>query len=131
MDAELGFIQDHTTVMGVLTEVIRGMVSTIREKGSVAIELLKLTLPEVPESIPVIHFADAQELILKETGEDVRSEPDLSPNNELFLCEWAKREYNSEFLFVVGYPMSKRPFTPILTQTVLFIHVVLTYFSVD
>lgn len=110
MDAELGFIQDHTTVMGVLTEVIRGMVSIIREKGSEPTELLKLTLPEVPESIPVIHFADAQELILKETGEDIRGEPDLAPNNELFLCDWAKREFASEFLFVFGYPMSKRPF---------------------
>jgi nondiscriminating aspartyl-tRNA synthetase len=41
------------------------------------------------------------------TGED---EPDRSPAQERFLSEWALKEHGSEFLFVTGYPMSKRPF---------------------
>jgi nondiscriminating aspartyl-tRNA synthetase len=37
-------------------------------------------------------------------------EPDLSPGHERWLGEWARREHGSEFLFVTGYPMVKRPF---------------------
>jgi nondiscriminating aspartyl-tRNA synthetase len=40
----------------------------------------------------------------------VRGEPDLSPQDERWLGEWAKQEHGSDFLFVTGYPMRKRPF---------------------
>jgi nondiscriminating aspartyl-tRNA synthetase len=49
-------------------------------------------------------------LIARETGEDPRGEPDLAPVHERWLGDWARREYDSDFLFVVGYPMVKRPF---------------------
>jgi nondiscriminating aspartyl-tRNA synthetase len=39
-----------------------------------------------------------------------RHEPDLAPQDERWLGEWAKREFGSDFLFVTGYPMVKRPF---------------------
>lgn len=34
----------------------------------------------------------------------------LSPQDERWLGEWAMAEYGSDFLFVTGYPMVKRPF---------------------
>jgi nondiscriminating aspartyl-tRNA synthetase len=110
LDAEMGFIQDHTTVMGVLRDVIAGMAEAVREKAPDAASLLGVRLPEVPASIPAIHFDDAQKMIAMETGEDVIGEPDFAPAHERWLGEWAMREYGAEFLFVVGYPMAKRPF---------------------
>src|SRR6185312_6995308 len=109
LDAEMGFIQDHRTVMDVLTRVIRGMFEAVREEASDAISLLGATLPDVPTEIPSIHFADALELIFRETGQDARSEPDLAPEHERWLGEWARTSHGSDFLFVVGYPMVKRP----------------------
>ena len=58
----------------------------------------------------MIHFTEAQELVLKESGEDARGEPDLAPAHERVLGEWAQRVHGSDFLFVWGYPMVKRPF---------------------
>ena len=111
LDVELGFIDDHFTVMAVLRDVLAGMVASMRERGTRELELLELTLPDVPERIPHIEFLDAQHLIERETDEtDVVGEPDLAPAHERFLGEWAQREHGSDFLFVVGYPMSKRPF---------------------
>ena len=69
-----------------------------------------MTLPDVPAEIPSVHFADALRMIADATGEDVTDEPDLAPAHERWLGEWARRTYDSEFLFVVGYPMAKRPF---------------------
>src|SRR5213080_1877827 len=68
LDAELGFIEDHTTVMVVLNRVLTGMLANVREQAAEALALLKPNLPEVPASIPALHFTEAQELILKETG---------------------------------------------------------------
>ncbi len=110
LDVELGFIADHTDVMQVLGEVLRGMLAAIRERCEAELALLKAQLPEVPPAIPAIHFSEALELIFRETGEDARGEPDLSPAHERWLGEWARREHGSDFLFVTGYPMVKRPF---------------------
>lgn len=110
LDAEQGFIADHTTIMETVTQAVRGMVAAIRGQAGEAVELLEVRLPDVPETIPSIHFTEAQELILRLTGEDARHEPDLAPAHERLLCEWAEQDLGSEFLFVVGYPMVKRPF---------------------
>jgi nondiscriminating aspartyl-tRNA synthetase len=110
LDAELGFIEDHRTVMAVLREAVAGMLSGVRRRAARALELLDLSLPEVPSVIPVVHFSDAQLMIEKATGEKVVGEPDLAPAHERWLGEWAAAEHGSEFVFVVGYPMVKRPF---------------------
>ncbi|MGW6502738.1 aspartate--tRNA(Asn) ligase [Nonomuraea angiospora] len=103
LDAELGFVRDHRDVMAVLREVVAGMLESVRRRAPSAVERAGALLPEVPAEIPAIHFTEAQEL----TGS---AEPDLSPAQERWLCEWAAKEHGSEFLFVTGYPMSKRPF---------------------
>ncbi|WP_405084415.1 aspartate--tRNA(Asn) ligase [Microbispora sp. NBC_01389] len=110
LDAELGFVTDHRDVMAVVREAVAAMVATIAERAPGAVESLGVKLPDVPEEIPSIHFADAQELLARETDEDPRGEPDLAPAHERWLCDWAMREHGSQFLFVTGYPMRKRPF---------------------
>jgi len=107
LDAELGFITDHHDVMAMLRQAVAGMVAMITERVGPTEEL---TLPGVPGEIPSIHFADAQELLARNTGEDPRGEPDLAPAHERWLSEWAVKEHGSEFLYVTGYPMAKRPF---------------------
>jgi nondiscriminating aspartyl-tRNA synthetase len=110
LDVEFGFITDHTTVMALLAEVIRGILSAIREQVQDALLTLKIGLPEAPPTIPALHFGAAQAMITAATGEDLSNEPDLAPAHERWLGEWAQREYGSDFLFIVGYPMIKRPF---------------------
>jgi nondiscriminating aspartyl-tRNA synthetase len=110
LDVEFGFIENHFTVMALLRQVIAGIFATLREQYAAELKLLEARLPDVPAEIPHIHFSDAQELILRRHGVDVRGEPDLSPQDERWLGEWAQAEFGSDFLFVTGYPMAKRPF---------------------
>ncbi|HTS99933.1 MAG TPA: aspartate--tRNA(Asn) ligase [Streptosporangiaceae bacterium] len=110
LDAELGFIADHHDVMAVLRDTVAGMAAGVAERAAPALDRLELSPPAVPEQIPRIHFADAQELIAARAGWDPRGEPDLAPADERWLGDWARREHGSEFLFVTGYPMVKRPF---------------------
>jgi nondiscriminating aspartyl-tRNA synthetase len=110
LDAEFGFIADHHDVMDVLRETIAGMATGASDRARSALDLLGVNQPTVPARIPEIHFTDAQELIARQAGWDPRGEPDLSPADERWLGEWALREHGSDFVFVTGYPMAKRPF---------------------
>ncbi|HEY7123212.1 MAG TPA: aspartate--tRNA(Asn) ligase [Ktedonobacterales bacterium] len=110
LDVEFGYIESHLTVMALLRDVLAGIFAELQEHYSSELALLNVQLPTVPREIPRIHFSDAQELIYRRYGTDVRGEPDLAPQDERWLGEWAREEYNSDFLFVTGYPMRKRPF---------------------
>ncbi|MBX7254467.1 MAG: aspartate--tRNA(Asn) ligase [Candidatus Promineofilum sp.] len=110
LDVEFGFIDNHFTVMGLLREVMAGIFGHLSEAYAAELALLEAALPVVPAEIPHIHFAEAQEMIFQRHGVDVRGEPDLSPQDERWLGEWARQEHGSDFLFVTGYPMVKRPF---------------------
>ncbi len=110
LDAEFGFIENHYTVMVLLNRLIRHMIQRLGERCASDLALVDVRLPTVPEAIPHIHFKDAQQLIFDQHGEDCRGEPDLAPQHERWLGEWARETHGSDFLFVTGYPMSKRPF---------------------
>ncbi|MEV4347311.1 aspartate--tRNA(Asn) ligase [Actinoplanes sp. NPDC049596] len=98
LDAEMGFIDDHRDVMAALTRTLSVMMSTIRARTG-------YETPAVLSEIPAVHFREA----LKIAGAPA-DEPDLAPAHERALGEWARREHGSEFLYVTGYPMRKRPF---------------------
>lgn len=110
LDVEFGFIRDHFDVMKLLTDLIRALLAHLQEHYARDLETLKVEMPLAPEIFPHIYFPDALQLIYERHGEDCRQEPDLSPQHERWLGEWAKTEHQSDFLFVTGYPMVKRPF---------------------
>jgi nondiscriminating aspartyl-tRNA synthetase len=110
LDVEFGFIEDHRTVMKLLSVLMRAMVDHVMNHCKAEVALLDIKAPAMPAEFPTIYFPEALELVYKLHGDDCRDEPDLSPQHERWLCEWALKEYQSEFLFVTGYPSSKRPF---------------------
>jgi nondiscriminating aspartyl-tRNA synthetase len=106
LDVEVGFIRDHTTVMALVERVLRGMLAEVAD----GLGELGYAVPSLPASIPRIDFVAAQQLVQAATGEAIIGEPDLAPGHERWLGDWAQREHGSAFLFVVGYPLAKRPF---------------------
>lgn len=93
LDFEMGFIKDHTDVMAALEKTMRLIVD-------------KVGLPvALPATIPVLKLREVQKILGVSTDE-----PDLEPEHERAIGEWALREHNSDFVFVTHYPVSKRPF---------------------
>ena len=107
LDVEMGFIRNHLDVMAILTAVVHGILAHLQTAYGPELAALAVKMPAAPEQFPAIYFPEAQELILKRWGEDCRGEPDLAPQHERWLGEWAREEYGSDFLFVTGYPMAK------------------------
>jgi nondiscriminating aspartyl-tRNA synthetase len=105
LDVELGFIADHRDVLAVLRSVLAGMTEAVADRAPEAVERLDLTLPVIDDEIPVIHFAEALRLVGAPDDE-----PDLAPDHERRLGEWARRTHGSDLLAVEGYPATRRPF---------------------
>jgi nondiscriminating aspartyl-tRNA synthetase len=110
LDAEMGFIGDHTDVMDLLTRVVGHIFETLQRHHAGELALLGARVPVVGRRIPAVTFREAQQIILEQCGEDCHDESDLSPQHERWLCEWAQKAHGSELLFVTHYPAAKRPF---------------------
>lgn len=110
MDLEMAFIKDHTDVIRLVTGLMRAITEHINTVCKTELELLGMPQALAPETFPVMTLREAQELIKKETGVDKTKEPDLEPEDERFLCEYANKNLGSDFVFVTHFPTSKRPF---------------------
>lgn len=100
LDFEMGFVKDHTDVMAMLEGTLKHITKRLGEKLPG-----QIPLPLVPEHFPVVKLREAQEIL--GVSQD---EPDLEPEHERALSEWAAKEKGSDFIFVTHYPVSKRPF---------------------
>ena len=112
LDMEMGFIKDHTDVMKVETSLMRHISKALAESNEADLKALEIELPKIPEGdmFPHMKLNEALELIKKETGDDKTGAPDLEPEDERWLCEYAAKELGSDFIFITHYPVSKRPF---------------------
>lgn len=110
LDFEMAFIEDHRDIMRALENTLRNVVKRVAEKHADVFARMKTEVPLLPEAIPVLKLREAQEIIEREFGGKAVGEPDLEPEHERQLCEWAKKTHGSDFLFVTHYPVSKRPF---------------------
>lgn len=110
LDLEMAFVKDHTDVMNLVTGLMRSITEVVTAECAEELTLLGVENPLAPETFPTYTLREAQELILKETGVDKTKEPDLEPEDERFLCEYANKNLGSDYVFVTHFPTKKRPF---------------------
>ncbi|OGY79596.1 MAG: aspartate--tRNA(Asn) ligase [Candidatus Kerfeldbacteria bacterium RIFCSPHIGHO2_02_FULL_42_14] len=109
LDFEMGFIRNHTDVMAMENRLLSYMMQFLEKTCAHELQLLGARLPQVPKKIPSLKLRQAQKIIQQEFGEDCTQEPDLSPQHERWICDYAAKQYNSEFIFITHYPTKKRP----------------------
>jgi nondiscriminating aspartyl-tRNA synthetase len=110
LDAEMGFIDSWEDLMDTCEIVIRNIFSDIEKNCQKELKMFGKTLPKLSQKIPRLKMREAQEIIFQRTGKDNRREPDLEPDDEKEICQFAKEEYNSDLIFITHYPTKKRPF---------------------
>lgn len=109
MDLEMGFIDGFEDIMNMETGALKYIMQLLKTDYAKEVALLKADIPEI-ESIPCIKFMDAKELIIKKFKYQPTDMKDFDPTEEELIGKYAKKELNSDFIFVTHYPSKKRPF---------------------
>ncbi len=110
LDAEFGFIDSWEELMDMAEYVVSSLLADVEKDCKDILKLYGATVPKVGKPIPRIKLREAQEIIFRRTGRDVRHEPDLAPPDEREICAWANDEKDSDLIFITHYPLEKRPF---------------------
>jgi nondiscriminating aspartyl-tRNA synthetase len=111
MDFEMSFVDSYKDVADMLTKVLRGTKKNIENNCATEMALLGGEEILLPEVIPMMKLSEAQVLLEEKMGvEGALGEPDLEPEHERLLCDYAKKELGSDLIYITHYPVSKRPF---------------------
>lgn len=109
MDFEMGFINGFEDIMNMETGALKYIMNLLKTEYAEEVALLKADIPEITE-IPCIKFMDAKDIIINKFHYTPSDMKDFDPAEEEMLGKYAKKELNSDFLFVTHYPSKKRPF---------------------
>jgi nondiscriminating aspartyl-tRNA synthetase len=110
LDVEMGFIEGHDDVLKLLQELVYDMLTRLYKER--ADDLKSLQAPELvlkPE-FPRYSMKQIHEMYQKETGKDMSQETDLTPEEERWICEYAKKHDGCEAVFATDLPASKMKF---------------------
>ena len=111
LDWEMGFIDSYKDVIKMHNGLLKFMIDEVQEEMKTELAEYGVEKILAPEEFPVMTLPEAQELLEKEfDGVKAVGEPDLEPEHERLLCEYAKEKLGSDFIFITHYPISKRPF---------------------
>lgn len=110
LDAEMAFIDSWHDVKNMAESVVKFILERIEKECVHELKLHNAILPKMISETPFLSLREAQEKIFKNSGRDVRLEKDLNPEDEREICAIIKKETDSDFVFVYGYPTKNKPF---------------------
>ncbi|MDO8591578.1 MAG: aspartate--tRNA(Asn) ligase [bacterium] len=109
IDAEMGFVTFEE-----LREFAGGMLKFIVDKVwkdcEAELKMWDAQKPVLANPIPSMTMAKIHELYTKQHGVDTTKEDDLRPDEEKWICEYAKKNLKSEAVFVTEWPISSMKF---------------------
>ncbi|MCI9614187.1 MAG: aspartate--tRNA(Asn) ligase [Dorea sp.] len=109
LDFEMGYIDGFGDIMAMETGYLKYAMELLSKDYEKELKILGITLPET-ERIPAVKFSEIKEAVSEKYGHKMRNPFDLEPEEELLIGQYAKEEWDSDFVFVTHYPSKKRPF---------------------
>jgi nondiscriminating aspartyl-tRNA synthetase len=114
IDLEMGFIKDHNDIMQLEAKVLRYVLEQVENNCKHELAILNSTIPKLPNKIPIYRLSEVHEVLHEhyadKLSQDHRGEPDLAPEEEVFICDYANKTFNSDFVFVTHFPRKHRAF---------------------
>ena len=110
LDLEFAFIENHDDVMSIVQDMTYLAITRTYEKH--AADLKSLNAPELilKPNFPHYSMLEIHQMFEKATGKSYREQDDLSPEEERWICEYAKKNDGCEAVFATNLPKNKGKF---------------------
>ncbi len=110
LDLEMGFIKNHDEVLDTVQDMVYS--AATRAYEDFGPELKALDAPELvlKPKFPRYTVAQIHELYTKATGTDTIGEKDMRPDEERWICNYAKEKDGCEAVFVTEFPIESMKF---------------------
>ena len=109
VDGEMGFVTIED-IKEFLSGFINAAVKAAWDNYETELKRWNATRPDLTDIFPSIPMREIHELYEKATKEKITDFKDLTPAEEKWICEYAKKKYGSEAVFVTDWPASDMKF---------------------
>ena len=110
LDVEIGFIEGHKEVLDLLQDLVYAVLTRLYAEHSEELKSLKAPELTLKAEFPRYSMKQIHEMYQSDTGKDMSQEIDLTPDEEKWICEYAKMNDGCEAVFATGLPESKMKF---------------------
>ena len=107
LDVEMGFIKDENDLVAIENEFLRYLFASLPETCGEELSRFGVELSD-PGVIPKLSVGEAQALLKAEYGKRLPA-GNIDAEAEKLLGRYVKEKTGSDFLFLTGFPVSKRP----------------------
>jgi len=117
VDCEMSWIKSHHEVMDLEEAKIVSVMKKLKETMSEDFKRvfkIDVTVPTKP--FPRIPFLEAKQIIQEKYKYFGDKSYDFDRREEELICMYAKKEMDSDFVFVIDYPFEARPFYHMLDE---------------
>ncbi len=110
LDIEMAFVNNHDEVLDLVADMTIDVLKKIYEEYST--ELKSLNAPDlvISDKVPRFSVAKIHELYSKATKINTTDEKDLTPDEERWICDYAKKNHGSELVFATNFPIQAMKF---------------------
>lgn len=123
LDIELGYIEGHDDVLNAVQAMTHAALTEAYSQFADELKSLNAPALTLTETFPRYTVAEVHELYTKAGNESTVGEKDLRPDEERWICDYAKKKDGSEAVFVTEMPIETHKFYQMINpenpQTVL------------
>jgi nondiscriminating aspartyl-tRNA synthetase len=110
LDIEMGFIEGHEEVLDMIQDMVYTVLHDVYKAHADELKSLSAPTLTLTQKFPRYSMAKIHEMYQDATGKDMSQEVDLTPDEEKWICEYAKEHDGCEAVFATDLPASKMKF---------------------
>lgn len=111
LDIEMGFVENHDEVLDLVADMTKDVLRRVYDEH--ATDLRSLQAPELQLSddrVPRFTIAEIHEMYTKATKTDTTDEKDLTPDEERWISEYARKQLGSDLVYATNFPKAAGKF---------------------
>lgn len=110
LDIEMGFVKDHDEVLDLVGDMTISVLRRAYKEHADDLKSLNAPPLVVADKVPQFTVAEIHELYTKATKTDTTDEKDLIPDEERWICDYAKKKHGSELVYATKFPVEAMKF---------------------
>ncbi|GHU80699.1 aspartate--tRNA(Asn) ligase [Clostridia bacterium] len=110
LDIEIGFVNSLEEVLETIGNTVKYVLEKIYKTHADDLKSLQSPELKLTEKIPVFTIKEIHEMYTKETKTDTTKEKDLIPDEERFICDYARKKLGSDLVFASEFPLEAAKF---------------------
>jgi nondiscriminating aspartyl-tRNA synthetase len=106
LDIEMGFVKDHAEVLDTVADMTQDVLKRVYDEHGADLKSLNAPELKLPEDgkIPRFTITEIHEMYTKANKTDTTDEKDLTPDEERWIADYARKQLGTDLVYAVDFP---------------------------